>query len=45
MEIYEIHAQQKLMFGSEIDGVNAEGMFDQEGIQGEMPESIWNDAW
>ena len=44
MEIYEIHAQQKLLFGSEIDGVSAEGMDEQIGLE-ETPESIWGGAW
>lgn len=44
MEIYEIHVQQKLLFGSEINGVDTGGLFEQDDNLIETPESIWEDA-
>ncbi len=44
MEIYEIHVQQKLLFGSEINGIDTGGLFEQDDNLIETPESIWEDA-
>ena len=44
MEIYEIHVQQKLLFGSEINGIDTGGLFEQDDNLIETPESIWDDA-
>ena len=44
MEIYEIHAQQKLLFGSEINGIDTGGLFEQDDNLIETPESIWEEA-
>jgi hypothetical protein len=49
MEISELPMQQKLLFGSKIDDIVTGGLFDdnieQENIQEETPESIWEEAW
>ena len=44
MEIYEIHVQQKLLFGSEINGIDTGGLFEQDDNLIETPESIWEEA-
>lgn len=49
MEIYDFQMQQKLLFGSEIDSIVADGLFDddltQDNVQDDTLESIWNGAW
>jgi hypothetical protein len=49
MEVYNLKIQQKLLFGSKIDDIVADGLFDedleQENFQDETPESIWEEAW
>ena len=45
MEIYEFQTQQKMLFGSDINSINADGLFEQDDIKDETPESIWNEAW
>ena len=49
MEISELPMQQKLLFGSKIDDIVTDGLFDddleQENFQEETPESIWEEAW
>ena len=48
MEIYEIHAQQKLLFGSEINGIDTDGLFGQDDTPPDIPivtpGSSWDDA-
>jgi hypothetical protein len=49
MGISELPMQQKLLFGSKIDDIVTDGLFDddleQENFQEETPESIWEEAW
>ncbi len=49
VETVYINIQQKLLFGSSVDSIAADGLLDesleQEKIQDEDPESIWNEAW
>lgn len=47
METVDVNMQHKLLFGSDIDSISADGLFEdeQENFQDEDPESIWNEAW
>lgn len=47
IEAVEINIQHKLLFGSSVDSIAAEGLFEdeQENFQDDNPESIWNEAW
>ena len=47
METVDVNIQHKLLFGSDIDSIAAEGLFEdeQENFQDEDPESIWEGAW
>ena len=49
MEIYELKAQQQLLFGSLVDTISADGLFDDEIEQTNFDEEplvdMWEDAW
>lgn len=49
MEIYELKAQQQLLFGSLVDTISADGLFDDEIEQTNFDEdplvNMWEDAW
>ena len=51
MEIFECNTCQRLLFGSEVDKIYTEGLFDnavlpeEENIFDEDLKSIWNNAW
>jgi len=49
MEIYELKAQQQLLFGSLVDTISADGLFDDEIKQTNFDEdplvNMWEDAW
>ena len=48
MEIFESDIQQKLLFGSLIDNVNADTLFDdgeQDHLNDDPTANMWDDAW
>ena len=49
MEIYELKVQQQLLFGSLVDTISADGLFDDEIEQTNFDEdplvNMWEDAW
>lgn len=49
MEVYNLKIQKNLLFGSEIDNIVADGLYDedleQDDLQKETPKSIWDEAW
>ena len=49
MEIYKLKLQQQLLFGSLVDTISADGLFDDEIEQTNFDEEplvdMWEDAW
>lgn len=49
MEICKFSIQHQLLFGSKINDIKADGLYDesieQEDLKDETPESIWEEAW
>ena len=49
MEIYKLKTQQHLLFGSLVDTISADGLFDEEVEQTKFDEdplvNMWEEAW
>jgi hypothetical protein len=50
METFKFCIRQSILFGSDVDTVLSDGLFDNsqednENLFNDTPESIWNEAW